>query len=903
MIIAGSLIISIAIYSLSKSENIKSIWIELEQSSSEKERTLSAMRSQLGYGGMIHNFKNLVLRDNLDKASTVASDIGGVKAVITRYRTFELNNDERIALDKIAAVINKYNNSLLTILKLKSLGVSPEQIDLQVQVNDQPAIEGLQHLDTDVHHKSGYKKHYNNVQSKAHLISRLRKALGYNGMIHHYKNYILRGHEKYFASANISLQEALKIIVIYKHGIISKKESNAIGKIKIILSQYELHLSQIKMAIEKNLTPKEIDLHASINDVPAFEAMNALDQEIIKYNYHQKAILFDALTSVISSEKNVVYITSVIVALILILSIWFFHLQLIAPIQNLTKLMQRLSHDDTAIKIPENISTNEINDMADSVKVFRTNVIRRDKAEKELLDVNEELEKRVIERTQEVKLNEQRLSSLVETAADSIITIDEKGIIQSFNTTAIKMFGYHREEIIGQNVTRLMPKPYQTEHHQYLTSYKKTGKAKIIGIGRETLGLHKNGETFPIDLAISEINHAGKIIYTGIIRDMSERNRKEEQLRHSQKMNALGKLTGGIAHDYNNMLNVILGYSELLQDEEISRETTIKYINEIKHAGERGAQLTSKLLSFSRKKASSTELCNINSILIDNYDMLEKTLTSRINLIFNLCEEPRDVTLDSGELENAILNLSINAMHSMPYGGKLSITTKMIDVDTMQAKNLDIQQGQYLRLSIKDTGSGIDKAIQESIFDPFFSTKGELGNGLGLSQVYGFIKRVGGAIEVYSELGHGSNFILYFPILSESNHQTDSHNDPLINYSGHETILVVDDEPAIKNMTSDMLEMSGYKVLRADSGEQALEILQTETAHLMISDILMPDMDGYLLTAQVQLLYPSIKIQLVSGYSESVFSDQIDKTITEGILQKPFERITLLAKVRDLLDS
>ena len=394
----------------------------------------------------------------------------------------------------------------------------------------------------------------------------------------------------------------------------------------------------------------------------------------------------------------------------------------------------------------------------------------------------------------------------------------------------------------------------------------------------------------------------------GISTDVTERKLKDEQLRRSQKMEALGKLTGGIAHDFNNMLGIILGYSELLSQTLKDDQKLSSYIQEVHKAGERGAKLTKKLLSFSRQKITDSQAHDINAIIKDQQHMLEKTLTARINLKLELSEKLYPVLLDSSDLEDSIVNMCINAMHAIDGKGQITIRTYNETVDSIDANHLSIEPGDYALLSITDTGSGMDEETKDQIFDPFFSTKGENGTGLGLSQVYGFIESSNGTIKVYSEIDHGTRFTMYFPSSLEVGEdqipnaleQTNANKQDL---NGSETILVVDDEPSLIKLTSNILHIHGYKIFAAENGRQALEILDNENIDLMLSDVIMPEMDGYELAEIVQKKYPQMKIQMASGFSDDRHENMVDKSLHENMLHKPYHSTTLLKRLRELFDE
>jgi PAS domain S-box-containing protein len=392
--------------------------------------------------------------------------------------------------------------------------------------------------------------------------------------------------------------------------------------------------------------------------------------------------------------------------------------------------------------------------------------------------------------------------------------------------------------------------------------------------------------------------------YIGAVVDITEQRKLEEQLSRTQKMDALGKLTGGIAHDYNNMLGIILGYSELITKVVHGQPKLTKYINEIIYAAERGAKLTKKLLTFARQQSAESKVVNLNTLLEDSQLMLEKTLTVRVRLIYVLEKSLWLINIDHSDLEDAILNMSINAMHAIEGNGKLTFETRNEAIKEIDAQHLQISPGDYVLLSITDTGCGMDDATKENIFDPFFSTKGEFGTGLGLSQVYGFAQRSKGNVKIYSELGHGSRFTLYFPRYYESGIEKKEIKEVKeTNLSGNQTILVVDDEPALAELASEVLIEQGYQVLVANNGKEALVILEKEAVDVLVSDVIMPEMNGYELATIVQEKYPSIKIQLASGFNDTIDADNVSSLLQEQLLHKPYHSEKLLLRIRELLNG
>ena len=501
---------------------------------------------------------------------------------------------------------------------------------------------------------------------------------------------------------------------------------------------------------------------------------------------------------------------------------------------------------------------------------------------------------------------EQEQRDILNSMIDAVITIDESGIVLTFNQAAETLFAYSADEVIGNNITLLMPEHFAKDHDQYLHQYLQTGEAHILGIGREVEAVRKDKSSFPMRLSVAELPRIseGKRRFIGSCMDLTFIKSQEEQIRRSQKMDAVGKLTGGIAHDYNNMLSVISGYSDLLVKALSENPKLSKYANEIHHAGERGAKLTKKLLAFTRKISSDTEVVKINQLILDQQHMLEKTLTVRIKLVLDLSDDVWPVKLDSGDMEDAILNMSINAMHAIESNGQLTIKTSNQKISAADALKLNVNTGDYVLLCLTDTGCGMDAKTQQQIFDPFFSTKGHQGTGLGLAQVYAFIERSNGAIKVYSEPGRGTQLNIYFPRFDESIEESVTEIvESKEHFYGKESILIVDDEPALLYLCSEFIDAEGYQVFTAENAKQALEILEKESIDLMLSDVIMPEMDGFQLAAIVQNKYPDIKIQLASGFSDDRHLKSNNDSLNKELIHKPYNSKTILKRIRELLDN
>ncbi len=385
----------------------------------------------------------------------------------------------------------------------------------------------------------------------------------------------------------------------------------------------------------------------------------------------------------------------------------------------------------------------------------------------------------------------------------------------------------------------------------------------------------------------------------GISRDITLLREQEQQLRRSRKMDALGKLTSGVAHDYNNMLGIILGYAELLQGGVSGQEPLAGYAENILKAGKRGASLTRKLLTFSKSSPENVHSVNLNYAIQDSLQIIEKSLTVSVKVDLKLSKDLWPVRLDVEDFDNALLNICINAGHAMENGGHLQIATANKTVAPEEAARLTVTPGDYVTVLIADTGIGMDEETMGQVFDPFFSTKGALGTGLGLSQVYGFANRSNGTVKLNSTPGAGSTFTLYFP-KNASKQGEQTKESPLVSSEirNGATILIVDDEELLGSLTKRILSQNGFlKLLTATSGKEALAILAKNRVDLLLTDIIMPEMDGHELATRAKKAHPEIKIIFISGYSEEVKNSPIKK------IQKPVEAKELLAQVSIVLSA
>jgi PAS domain S-box-containing protein len=501
----------------------------------------------------------------------------------------------------------------------------------------------------------------------------------------------------------------------------------------------------------------------------------------------------------------------------------------------------------------------------------------------------------------------ERTRAVVETAVDGVILIDAFGNVLVFNPACERLFGYAAREVVGQNVRMLMPPPYRQGHDSYIANYRRTGEAKIIGIGREVTGLRKDGSMFPMDLSVGEAKQEGESIFVGVIHDLSSRKRTEEQLAQAQKMETVGQLSGGIAHDFNNLLTVILGNAEALALRLKAREDLRHLADNIANAAERGAQLTQRLLAFSRRQMLQPTAVDCNALVDTMQVLLHRTLREDIDLRVRTAAHPVFALVDLAQLESAILNLALNAQDAMPRGGTLTLAIEEIELDADSLSPAgDVRAGRYVSIGVTDDGTGMNSDTLARVFEPFFTTK-EVGkgSGLGLSMVYGFVKQSNGHVTIYSELGLGTSVRLYLPVAETHENAAPRPLETPLHSSGDEAVLVVEDDPFVRSHVIGSLESLGYRVMVAGDGREALTMLQGGARPaLLFTDVVMPGgINGWQLAEEARRIAPGMKVLFTSGYPQESLASRGQVDPDARILTKPYRKAELARRVREALDE
>ena len=535
---------------------------------------------------------------------------------------------------------------------------------------------------------------------------------------------------------------------------------------------------------------------------------------------------------------------------------------------------------------------------------------------------------------------EARLSSVLSIAADAIISVDECSRIVMFNTGAETIFGYAAAEVMGRSLEILLPERYRAAHGGHLSRFASAPTvARRMGERSEIFALGKGGREFPAEASISKLETDGSLTFTVVLRDISARKavekalaaanqdleaqvaartrelhremqqREEAQtaLAKAQRMEAFGQLAGGIAHDFNNLLTVITGNQELLEMR-LQDAKQLGLLKRAQEAAEMGARLTARLLTFARRRRLEPTLLDLNEQVIGMVELLRRSIGETVTLTTNLAPGLGLVTADPSEIENAVLNLAINARDAMPNGGILVIDTANCMIDDADPSGARLPPGDYVRLAVSDTGTGMSQEVLQRAFEPFFTTKQPgKGTGLGLSTIYGFVQQSGGTVTAYSEVGRGTTINITLPrAASESRAAVSRPNAVTLPMGAGEKVLVVEDNAEVREVARQRLAALGYEVVEAETGVRAIELLEAggSDIRLVFSDVVMPGgMSGFDVARWVGANRPDIEVVLASGYPDEIAFAQEGNLPVVKLLRKPYNRADLAWAMRDALVS
>lgn len=495
---------------------------------------------------------------------------------------------------------------------------------------------------------------------------------------------------------------------------------------------------------------------------------------------------------------------------------------------------------------------------------------------------------------------------VVEQAAEAVIITDTEGAIEYVNPAFERMAGYSASEVLGHNPRLLKSGRQDAAFYGNLWATLARGETWI---GRMS-NRRKDGSEYEVEAVLSPIRDANgwTMNYVSIARDITREVQLEQQFREAQKMEAIGRLAGGIAHDFNNLLTSILGFARFAREAAGAESTIAEDVDEVLRAAERAAQLTKQLLTFSRRQVVQVEPLDINSVLIEMDRLLRRTLGENVELVTLPDPDAGGVQADIGLLEQAIMNLAINARDAMPQGGTLTLQTQRMQIppENMLLRNGASNIGDRVRLTVADTGVGMSADVREHCFEPFFTTKEKgKGTGLGLALVYNIVHQFEGSIEVESTPGNGTRVHLLFPRvdspLAAARPAAEDAGVP----GGTETILVVEDEESVRRLTVRLLTDLGYHVLEARNGSEALLLFlqHVEPVHLVLSDIVMPQMGGPEMVGRMWKARPGFRVLYISGFTDSSSLPSPEPGVSASLLLKPFTQERLARKVRDVLDT
>lgn len=481
------------------------------------------------------------------------------------------------------------------------------------------------------------------------------------------------------------------------------------------------------------------------------------------------------------------------------------------------------------------------------------------------------------------------------------ISTFSEGRYLDVNHAFLQMLGYERRDVIGRTAVELGIWADPEERERMLEHLRSSAATRGLNVRLRTT----SGEIRETNLSAELIDADGVPCILAVTQDVTDARRLENQLRQAHRMGAVGRLAGGVAHDFNNILTVIIGYSELAAFRLGSGHSVSKHLREIKAAAERAASLTRQLLAFSRQQVLYPRILELNALVNNLTRMLQRLIGEDITLSFRP-GAVGNIKADSGQIEQLLMNLVVNARDAMPDGGSIVIETSDIDLDQGYVdSHLSVRPGRYVMLTVTDTGCGMDEKTVSQIFEPFFTTKAPgQGTGLGLSTVYGIVKQSEGYIWVYSEVGRGTTFKLYFPEYAQGGARKLERSLPVPDLAiGTETILVVEDDDTLRRLVSELLEAAGYRVLQAANAEVAIELVQGSGQHidLLLTDILMPVMSGVELSTQLRKIRPNLRVLLMSGYAGDLLARYRVENAEICLVEKPFTRCGLLTKIRAAL--
>ena len=826
MVIAGALFVASSLITIDNISTINTTWHKFEESRSEKAAALSALRKEIGYGGMIHQFKNFVLRHDKDRISIVNAKLGGAASAVARYRALDLSEGERNAIDDIQRTMNYYSDALMLTIDLIAKGKTPTEIDSLVRISDAAAIRGLDTLDNEVTKTSGG---ISSVSSKSQAVASLRRAMGYGGMIHNFKNMVLRHNHTALELTYRNIASAFKAIDLYSERSLNDVEHQAIRDIAGVIESYKSALTKAEEFSKQGKKPIDIDRAVQIDDGPALRGFDALTREIARQNGKEAERVSEALVFVASISEISAFVTLAIITLMVIASLWLVRTQITRPIERMTGVMARLAAGDLKLKVHATGQNNEIGEMARAVEIFRNTAIEREKAEEEIVQF-----KTTLDRTQ-----------------DCIFMFKPDTLkFYYVNQGAMDQVGYSQQELFEMTLIDLNPE-YNESSFRSFTQTLIEGRQKSATF--ETVHQHRNSALIPVEISLQYIAPANEESrFVAIVRDITERKKIDK---------AKSEFVSTVSHELRTPLTSIKGSLGLIKSGAVG-ELPGKFKSMLDIAynnSDRLVLLINDILDMEKINAGKMEFnigpMDIVSLVNEAIDA-NKGYGDEHNVTFFRSGNSEQILVDGDKdrLMQVFSNLMSNAAKFSPGGSEVELSV--------------LHNGSFVRVSVRDSGPGIPKEFREKIFQKFSQadssdTRMKGGTGLGLSITKAIVERHRGSIDFETESGNGSTFFFDLPILikqgagpdsetgdtgNTGNTGNDAQRDTLPNKekvaSGEKPrILHVEDDESILHVVSVLVDRSA-DVISAKTIKEAKNLINSEVFDLAILDLILPDGDG-----------------------------------------------------------
>lgn len=845
---------------------IRASWVQFDINRSEKRRAVNALRRELGFGGMIHLYKDLVLRGDQEKVHLVEHRLGGAFAQISWYRNLAVSMQELAALDAIEETLHAYEERLRLIGRLALYGRTPEQIDRVVRVDDGPALAALDLLDRTI---SGEQRADADVSTKPLLINLLRKHLGYGGLIHDFKNLILRREEMYVERVEADLNQVEQILDLYRAQDLSEKERVALRDISGGVQAYKIMVPTVARLARAGASPREIDETVQLDEVPLVTGFTTLTREVIALDAANARRMGAALDHV---DRVATFALSVAAGLILslvVLSIWLIRHLIVGPITDMTLIMTRLAAGELEIPVPNAERGDEIGAMARAIEVFRHTAIKRNQAEQALRE------------------QEKSYRLILDNAADGVVTVDSGGRIELFNPAAERIFGYSAQEALGENINNLITNPPSRGLGDFVGDFVESGEP--VG-RREYVGHRRDGASVPLEVAISTLDLGERTVFTGLVSDISER-KQAESLKN--------EFISTVSHELRTPLTSIKGALVMVESGRLADQAKIdNMISVAAKNTERLITLVNDLLDFEKLQAGKMDFTP-GEIRIG--DLARRVMEAnqpfaqQHGVRMQLLDLASDAVIlgDSDRLTQVLVNLISNAVKFSPRDGLVNISVERVP--------------ERVRVSVTDHGPGIPEDFRDRIFDRFSQadssdTRRRGGTGLGLSISRVIVERHGGSLNFESEEGSGSIFYFDLPEMRfefTADEIVTNRPEPAASQAAYR-ILVVEDDPDIANLITLILEQQGFVVDTVHDGPAARACMAERDYDAMTLDVMLPGDDGISLLKEMRdaphsWIPPVIVVSVKAGAARDALAAVGMEAV--AYLEKPIDRQRLLDSV------